>query len=746
MNKRTKLKSRKSHVKSCFDSIPVCPATYVDLEERFGKPEMTFGGGKSGAFVFKLNSTTVLKYYTDAYKNTNEPTFFMDNQRPFREYLSMCSMSGTSGFPLVSGVLCAKSPNKWIKDSNNKIPNTKFGLAVISSVAPGIPLLRIMEKKDDINPALVYKIALVILRLISYAKIKLGDDFEHFDLHPDNIFVDMSNVQEYHFSSYRFLCPVVSLIDFDLVSASKINKFFSSSNDLTGRLGYLQKNPEEWVLKKGEKNKLRLVAERTIKFLQQMTSGKDSLDITINANNIQNTDLRNWYVIISAMMVYALKKTGNKSQYLKICQSVEECIENNSDVFKQFIFLRKRVRALDDNDEQVQKIPRIIKDINDNIPDFIKLFLKNKIINKQLFEFQEMVFQQRGVYPTYDDTTIRFVFPSIQAWYLNIFGITTFLDGYQSWETHLMGGGFTIDLKTKAFVKNIIEINFFKKFVLHPNASNNVYNFILSIFDPPNIGTYLENLKNSLKRNKINVKTKNISNKDLINTKNDFRFKQLKVELAGDDTNITATIEKPSFSWRTLLSFANYLKLGGVKYTSAGEETRSIEISMSVDKPAPLLERINKWFEKIKKMSATEFESLLKDLLMKVSSLLVLEDIGGAILTLLCSYRPALFQLVYVYEDKDSNGQKVTKNITKSIEIGTIFPSAEGGTITYLTLLESYKKDTLFVFMNNTFRFYRQICKMPIQERQEFFRKANEDIDTIIRDAKKLKKFTKDMF
>jgi hypothetical protein len=254
--------------------------------------------------------------------------------------------------------------------------------------------------------------------------------------------------------------------------------------------------------------------------------------------------------------------------------------------------------------------------------------------------------------------------------------------------------------------------------------------------DPPTILTYLENLKKSLKRNKIHVKTKNISNKDLINTKNDFRFKQLKVELVGDDTNITATIEKPSFGWRSLLSFANYLKLGGVKYSSSENETRSIGISIAVDKTAPpLLEQIKKWFEKIKKMSPTEFESLLKDLLMKVSSWLVLQDIGGSILTLLCSYGPALFQLVYVYEDKDSNGEKVTKDITKSIGIGTIFPSAEGH-ITYLTLLESYKKDTLFVFMNNVFSFYRQICKMPIQERQEFVRKTNEDIDKMIRDAK----------
>jgi len=148
-----------------------------------------------------------------------------NNQRPFREFLTMCSMSDTPGFPKVFNVFCAKSPNEWITGINKrdggkhvKIPKTKVGLAVVSSIAPFQELLRLSNGQlHNIAPDVALMIGLSMLMLVEQAQEKMGPNFEHFDLHPDNVFVDMDTIETYVWGEFMWDGPKVSLIDFDLV-------------------------------------------------------------------------------------------------------------------------------------------------------------------------------------------------------------------------------------------------------------------------------------------------------------------------------------------------------------------------------------------------------------------------------------------------------------------------------------------------------------------------------------------------
>jgi hypothetical protein len=776
-------------VNKCYENAPMCDGNRVDLQTSYNPPLQTFGGGKSGAFVFKLTETKVLKYYTDAYKSQIGKEFYiMDNQRPFREYLSMCRMSGTPGFPLVYDVFCAESPNDWISKAGKSIPKTDYGLAVISSIAPGIPLLQIMKKRDRINLDVVYRIALAILTLISAAKEKLGADFEHFDLHPDNVFVDIENEKQYTYSSYGFIGPTVSLIDFDLVSANGINRIFSTKNRMTG-MNYEPKEPTEWEEKRGDASGTKTVAERTIKFLQQMVGvGEDLFNILSNATNINNTDIRNWYVTISAMMVYAFKRARQKSEVLKICQDVTDCLDKNFDVFSQFSALRRSVR---NNKRKFGLISDVFSDINSgvvldtkkkinkflgHVPEFMKELLENKIINQSLIEFQTLVFERRGVFPTYDDTTIRFIFHCNDPWSLDINSKTNL--GVDQ-NANMMGSGFNIDIKTKALGEYSIDIDFSEKFVFKTNAMTHLPSiisdflmsipglaseYVISLIDRASeyifsdlipelqpqypafnstintISAYLET-KETIRINKIHAASKNISVATLNRVEDDFRFKHLKVELVGGDTNITATIERPSHIFRT--AFGSIKKISSlIKYNkSADNEKRAISVNIPADPTAtPLFQKLKKLVDEIKKLPQDKLIALYKKLFLQLSMWIIFEEIREAILLILCSYQNPMLELIYEYEDIDLlTGIKVTKHIRKLIESNIAFPPA-GAPLTFVELLNSFERDTSVVFIHNVFNFVRQMCSMSIDERNKFFTKANKDVNSIIKTTKSIMK------
>lgn len=188
--------------------------------------ERTLGGGKSGAYLFvikfahkKIEKAFVLKLYATAYS----PSGHVQDTRPFREVYTQCAMSGTAGynclvgfahtawenvehmFGLTTGALYTPDLKRVDKLADGRMLNplpTRV-LFMISTFTQGEPLLNLnLVEHHAIMPGLV----LNLLSTMQKAERRLGQ-FTHWDLHADNIFVDMG-------CSVRTALPLAYVTDF----------------------------------------------------------------------------------------------------------------------------------------------------------------------------------------------------------------------------------------------------------------------------------------------------------------------------------------------------------------------------------------------------------------------------------------------------------------------------------------------------------------------------------------------------
>ena len=191
-------------MKEKFDKVSDPKSEYTSVQN--------LSGGKSGATIEivkhkETGEDVVLKIYkTETYNPLD--LYTEKGIRPLREIYTTCVMSGTEGFPLVYnfGIL---NENK-----NNY-------LYLISELVSGEPMSRVnMTAFTSEEKA---AILLQLLNLLFVAKNKLGI-FIHNDLHPDNIFIDVTKYSgEINFGKRRFKesKPKVSIIDFDLAVSKK---------------------------------------------------------------------------------------------------------------------------------------------------------------------------------------------------------------------------------------------------------------------------------------------------------------------------------------------------------------------------------------------------------------------------------------------------------------------------------------------------------------------------------------------
>lgn len=162
------------------------------------------GGGKSGALVMFIEmnngnsqyyeSKFALKLYLNAYNAYGE----IDDDRPFREMYSQCKLSGKIGFNCLLGFGSVTRENFLHLFTKDKKDLTKFfwekplpqKIAYMATTfSPGKELM----KSDLLNPAYAHKIlgcATMIWSTYERAQEALGTHFHHFDMHPENIYVD----------------------------------------------------------------------------------------------------------------------------------------------------------------------------------------------------------------------------------------------------------------------------------------------------------------------------------------------------------------------------------------------------------------------------------------------------------------------------------------------------------------------------------------------------------------------------
>jgi serine/threonine protein kinase len=297
-------------IKSCINKLIKLKDKSPSELTRTYKKIKSLTEGKSGALVYivkEKNKKYILKFYTDD-----------DLSRPMRELISLCRLSGTSGFPKVYDIGYSLNPVQWSPDV--KFKNDR-GFYVVMSIMDGEPLSKVnikMGKRQALN------VSLSILHRLIQMRNLLGSNFEHYDLHPNNIFIDknrcMGKIINTDHGSYSVECPAVYIIDYDLVKSKGLSCIPDSETHRIkkdGYFGFLS----------------TVVPLATWKFiLKWKDSVLDMLKKIYNVKNIRNTDIRNWIIISS--VIFEINKIEDK---IDICKDVENCINRNKKLFESLI-------------------------------------------------------------------------------------------------------------------------------------------------------------------------------------------------------------------------------------------------------------------------------------------------------------------------------------------------------------------------------------------------------------------------
>ena len=208
----------------------------IDRETIYNLPERweyvrVLSGGKSGAFIFLVHNSgqpkRILKLYPNAYTKKN----LMREERCFREAYSLCSLTDVDGFPTVYKIGNCRWPSAWHDEDKRvpkSIPNTDLFLFVEMSSAKNDQSLelgsfdfKILNSLDLNN---IDDISQRLLHLLDSAKEQLGDTFQHYDFHPDNIFVKFNKKIDDIVEDDRLTIESVDIIDFDLVDSSHFDR------------------------------------------------------------------------------------------------------------------------------------------------------------------------------------------------------------------------------------------------------------------------------------------------------------------------------------------------------------------------------------------------------------------------------------------------------------------------------------------------------------------------------------------
>lgn len=367
----------------CIERIPTICDTVSDVLDRY---EITrrLGGGKSGAIVafVKEKIGYLSSFFTDSeervmklYPGTYDASGTVLNERPLREISVLCEMSGVRGFPMMFESGCVlweseKCPYVII----NKMRGTVLTKLNVASLEPKIRL----------------GIALQLLRLLGEAKEHLGEHFQHFDLHPDNIFVDLDNCvdEDYVLDGIKFRCPSVSIIDFDLVHSDKFAESTAFSADLL---------PEQVAKLRGPVT----IPERTINFTLKWLGPSQTSDLLGKLRLVKYaTDIRNW------LAIFAVLVHGIDGGRFKLCEDPIECVESNKWYFIHYLVY---------DPDLITEAARIVApemslerfgEKLDVTFEYLQNFLRNAKFAKDIREFFDESQTKSGFYPVIDNIAV----------------------------------------------------------------------------------------------------------------------------------------------------------------------------------------------------------------------------------------------------------------------------------------------------------------------------------------------------
>ena len=218
--------------------------------------ERSFGGGKSGAFVWQIkiksennkdfkfgknrlpayakkskgDTMAIMKVYIDAFRPTTggvekedgkASDYVVNRTRPFREVYAQCLMSGRKGynclldvFTVGWGTLSDKlfqsiderdelygkkiyqlKERKFYKDFEEtekeyfrSLKKNHQVLVMVTTNSCGIPLMNV--KINQMSPSMLLGSWLELFSVWQWSTRRMGEEFSHWDFHPDNIFVD----------------------------------------------------------------------------------------------------------------------------------------------------------------------------------------------------------------------------------------------------------------------------------------------------------------------------------------------------------------------------------------------------------------------------------------------------------------------------------------------------------------------------------------------------------------------------
>jgi len=383
------------------------------------------GSGRSGAFVFfvtRKNDTSgeeyVIKYYADAYENGSDGKV-IENDRPFREVVVLCALSGIPGFPCLYQSGCAKRPSAapWgVPDKQSEV-----GLYAVMSKVKGVPLIDMDLKKMSRNQAL--GVSLRILILLKDAQNALGENFRHFDLHPGNIIVDVDNCFPTEFvvpgqnQRLRVDCPSVTIIDFDL-SVADVLQYNNNLPKSAPRHAWTKKSPLFSAV---------AFQERTITWAQSWIGVSKVGAIIRDFKDIENVDIRQWMLITRVLLAtHNIVKGG-----LNACKNAQNCIVTNLHLFgPEFsvgVNTRRGKRSIDEVTDTMRKrgqeaeVERESRARKIRVDNPLNLLIQNsEFANASWSDFERAVYRKRGRYPSIDSVEILAQIAFSRKFILNI--------------------------------------------------------------------------------------------------------------------------------------------------------------------------------------------------------------------------------------------------------------------------------------------------------------------------------------
>ena len=563
----------------------------------------------------------------------------------------------------------------------------------------------------------------------------MGPNFEHFDLHPDNVFVDMNTIETYVWGEFMWDGPKVSLIDFDLVEG-----------DFRGTFDDIEPVKEHFEKRHGKVP----IAERTIALLVKLLGPKDAIKLTEITTRIKNTDIRNWYATISALFMHASNRYGQPEHALKICQDIRDCIRQNMKFFARESLNRgsrpihkvpasyllqsagKRGREAASIEEKLRIDAKKLKQkVEIKTFGFLVELLKNKIVNKTFKIYDKEARESMGgfIHPSYDDTTIRFDLPTVgpnTAPKFKVRGFTTDAAIKNTeWLFNVMFGGLQLNITAEALLPNIL-LTFIPQLVADPALFKNLPKFLLwflQIFTLWRTGFqkfsdfYIE-IYEQVKRNKIRVTSGQTTLDNLVGWKKDIKVYSVRAVPQGKEgTMVEAVMSSPSY----VTQFGVFMgSLVGVFEHEYSKDKTKLKIKFMI--PPPPVGAPTIWDEIVKAWAQAKKDNgqSIKDSVMFVSTLFLIPELQEAVATLFCSLGPGRLQFVHTVGGKEG----VTSRPLNTMEI---FPPV-GSPPSFADVFRSYTENSMMEFLSVAVNYGRHICDLSPNQRAVYFRKLNTAI------------------